>query len=116
MPTITKADWINAALILRDGLIALAVLTFAAGLLLGTAVHAASAWLAAHWPTRPPAAPAAPVHTAPLVIAPVVASLAPMDRTVRAKRLRFHMGWSQQQIADYLGVSRTTVRRALAVA
>jgi len=34
-------------------------------------------------------------------------------RTQRAKRLRSY-GWSQQRIADHLGVSRSTVRRALA--
>lgn len=31
----------------------------------------------------------------------------------RARRLRSY-GWTQQRIADHLGVSRTTVRRALA--
>lgn len=35
------------------------------------------------------------------------------SRPQRAKRLRSY-GWSQQRIADHLGVSRTTVRRALA--
>lgn len=35
------------------------------------------------------------------------------SRPQRARRLRSY-GWSQQRIADHLGVSRTTVRRALA--
>lgn len=35
------------------------------------------------------------------------------SRQQRAKRLRSY-GWTQQRIADHLGVSRTTVRRALA--
>lgn len=35
------------------------------------------------------------------------------SRQQRARRLRSY-GWSQQRIADHLGVSRTTVRRALA--
>lgn len=35
------------------------------------------------------------------------------SRPQRAKRLRSY-GWSQQRIADHLGCSRTTVRRALA--
>ena len=35
------------------------------------------------------------------------------SRQQRAKRLRSY-GWSQQRIADHLGCSRTTVRRALA--
>ena len=35
------------------------------------------------------------------------------SRQQRARRLRSY-GWTQQRIADHLGVSRTTVRRALA--
>lgn len=35
------------------------------------------------------------------------------SRPQRARRLRSY-GWTQQRIADHLGVSRTTVRRALA--
>jgi hypothetical protein len=34
------------------------------------------------------------------------------SRPQRAKRLRAY-GWSQQRIADHLGVSRTTARRLL---
>lgn len=35
------------------------------------------------------------------------------SRPQRARRLRSY-GWTQQHIADHLGCSRTTVRRALA--
>jgi DNA invertase Pin-like site-specific DNA recombinase len=35
------------------------------------------------------------------------------SRPQRARRLRSY-GWTQQRIADHLGCSRTTVRRALA--
>lgn len=35
------------------------------------------------------------------------------SRPQRVRRLRSY-GWTQQRIADHLGVSRTTVRRALA--
>lgn len=35
------------------------------------------------------------------------------SRQQRARRLRSY-GWTQQRIADHLGCSRTTVRRALA--
>lgn len=37
------------------------------------------------------------------------------SRPQRVRRLRAN-GWSQQRIADHLGVSRSTVRRALALA
>ena len=110
MSTITQSDfvptlddWYNAALILRDGIICLCVAIYLAGLYTGRFVHTANAWLAMRWPTKPP------------VYQPksVVATLSTTDRTVRIKNLRNKMEWSQQRIADYIGCSRTTVRRAL---
>lgn len=115
MPTITKADWINSALIVRDCLITLAVLTYLAGFYLGRLIHTANDRIAASWPTRPVSTPpptVAPI-AAPITVHPVVATLAPSDRVARVHRLRHQLNWSQQQIADYLGCSRTTVRRAL---
>ena len=36
------------------------------------------------------------------------------SRTQRVQRLRNRHGWTQQRIADHLGISRSTVRRHLA--
>ena len=47
--------------------------------------------------------------TVPLVIL----DWATISRTERIRRLRKH-GWSQQRIADHLGISRYRVRQALA--
>jgi len=38
------------------------------------------------------------------------------SRTQRIHRLRNRHGWTQQRIADHLGISRSTVRRHLAAA
>jgi DNA-binding NarL/FixJ family response regulator len=38
------------------------------------------------------------------------------SRTQRIHRLRNRHGWTQQRIADHLGISRSTVRRHLAIA
>ena len=51
---------------------------------------------------------------AALLLLPLLILLwATESRPQRARRLRSY-GWTQQRIADHLGVSRTTVRRALA--
>lgn len=50
---------------------------------------------------------------AALLLPLIILLWATESRTQRAKRLRSY-GWTQQRIADHLGVSRTTVRRALA--
>jgi len=50
---------------------------------------------------------------AALLLLPVLILLwATESRPQRARRLRSY-GWSQQRIADHLGVSRTTARRLL---
>lgn len=94
-------------------LVALAITTYNAGLTLGRAVHAASAWLAAHWPTRPQASTTEPLAA---VIAAtgatvVAAPTAPTAADVLALRAA---GLSQRAIAAQLGISRATVRRRLA--
>ena len=54
--------------------------------------------------------------TAVLLLLPIVVLVwATESRRQTARRLRSY-GWSQQRIADRLGVSRTTVRRDLAMA
>ena len=49
----------------------------------------------------------------PLVVLLGVALWATEDRQQRARRWR-RQGWSQQRIADRLGISRTSARRLLA--
>lgn len=50
---------------------------------------------------------------AAILLLPVLILLwATESRPQRARRLRSY-GWSQQRIADHLGVSRTTARRLL---
>lgn len=51
-----------------------------------------------------------------LIFLPIVILLwATESRTQRIHRLRHRHGWTQQRIADHLGISRSTVRRHLAV-
>jgi len=106
-------------------LITLAILTYEAGYWLGRTVHTTNDWLAAHWPTRPTtgtaAAPVPAPAPAPAPLAEVIATTGAVvtvthcQQTTTALRLRAE-GWTQQAIADHLGVSRTTVRRRLAAA
>ena len=49
----------------------------------------------------------------PIVVLIGIVLWASEDRQQRARRLR-RSGWSQQRIADRLGISRSTVRRLLA--
>ena len=49
----------------------------------------------------------------PLVVLLAIAIWATEDRQHRARRWR-RQGWTQQRIADRLGISRTSVRRLLA--
>ena len=50
-----------------------------------------------------------------LLVLPIVVLLwATESRTQRVHRLRHSHGWTQQRIADHLGISRSTVRRHLA--
>jgi len=52
-----------------------------------------------------------------LIFLPVVILLwATESRTQRIHRLRNRHGWTQQRIADHMKVSRSTVRRHLALA
>jgi len=49
-----------------------------------------------------------------LVFLPIVILLwVTESRTQRIHRLRNRQGWTQQRIADHLGISRSTVRRHL---
>ena len=94
-------------------LITLALLTYQAGHALGTAVHQANDWLAQRWPTRPQQSVTiaeAIAETAAVVVVDRVA-----QQTADALALRAQ-GLSQRAIAEQLGVSRSTVRRRLAVA
>lgn len=51
-----------------------------------------------------------------LILLPIVILLwVTESRTQRIHRLRHSHGWTQQRIADHLGISRSTVRRHLAV-
>ena len=50
---------------------------------------------------------------AALLLPLIILLWATESRPQRARRLRSY-GWTQQRIADHLGVSRSTVRRALA--
>ena len=97
-------------------LITLAILTYEAGYWLGRTVHTTNDWLAAHWPTRPTTAPAPPAPLAEVIATTgAVVTITQCEQTATALRLRAE-GWTQQAIADHLGVSRTTVRRRLAAA
>ena len=49
----------------------------------------------------------------PIVVLIGIVLWASEDRQQRARRLR-RSGWSQQRIADRLGISRSTMRRLLA--
>ena len=52
-----------------------------------------------------------------LIFLPIVLLLwVTESRTQRIHRLRKRHGWTQQRIADHLGISRSTVRRHLAAA
>jgi len=52
-----------------------------------------------------------------LILFPVVLLLWMTEsRTQRIHRLRNRHGWTQQRIADHLKISRSTVRRHLAIA
>jgi hypothetical protein len=105
-------DWREVAAIVGHGIVTLAVLTYWTGWGVGRAVHDAAAWLAHHWPTRP--AVAAPQQrTAPAPRVTVDLAPQPDALTARIQALRTQ-GWSQQRIADAVGVSRATVRRRLA--
>ena len=97
-------------------LITLAILTYEAGYWLGRTVHTTNDWLAAHWPTRPQPEPQQ-IETIAEVLATTgaVVTVTHCEQTATALRLRAE-GWTQQAIADHLGVSRTTVRRRLAAA
>ena len=79
----------------------LLVAAYVAGYMLGAAVHRLNDWFT-YGPASAPAPAPAP--------APTGAALATRGciATYRAA------GWSQQRIADLLGVSRTTVRRRIA--
>lgn len=98
-------------------LVAAAVHVYWAGYRLGRAVHAASDWLAAHWPTRPtepaPAPLPAPAPAPAPLPAPAPAPADPLADRIRSLRAA---GLSQRAIAERVGVSRATVRRRLAAA
>lgn len=105
-------DWREVAAIVGHGIVTLAVLTYWTGWGVGRAVHDTAAWLAHHWPTRP--AVAAPQQrTTPAPHITVDLAPQPDALTARIQALRTQ-GWSQQRIADAVGVSRATVRRRLA--
>ena len=107
-------DWREVAEIVVRGVVTLAVLTYWTGWGVGRAVHDAAAWLGRHWPTRPTdAITQSRNHAAPIIT--VDAAPQPVALAARIRALR-EQGWSQQRIADAVGVSRATVRRRLATA
>ena len=107
-------DWREVAAIVGHGIVTLAVLTYWTGWGVGRAVHDASAWLGRHWPMRPAVAITQSCnHAAPIIT--VDAAPQPVALAARIRALR-EQGWSQQRIADAVGVSRATVRRRLATA
>lgn len=108
-------DWREVAAIVGHGIVTLAVLTYWTGWGVGRAVHDTAAWLAHHWPTRPAvAAPQQQQRTTPAPRITVDLAPQPDALTARIQALRTQ-GWSQQRIADAVGVSRATVRRRLAM-
>ncbi len=105
-------DWREVAEIVVRGIVTLAVLTYWTGWGVGRAVHDTAAWLGRHWPTRPAVAiTQSRNHAAPIITVDVAPQ--PDTLTARIRALR-EQGWSQQRIADAVGVSRSTVRRRLA--
>lgn len=88
---------------------AAAVHTYWLGFRFGSALHRTNDWLAQRWPTRPQSAPE------PVTIAQTVTDTG-ATVTVDAVLLFRAAGMSQRAIAETLGISRSTVRRRLAVA
>jgi DNA-binding NarL/FixJ family response regulator len=115
MPTlssITRSDWSPYIRQAAYAIGAAIALTYTAGLLTGEAVHhwndQLAAWVSGRAATLTPAAPARViVQRQAMAPAPV------LSRRSECQRLRAR-GMTQQQIADALGCSRTTVRRELA--
>lgn len=95
---------------------ALVITTYNAGLALGRAVHAASDWLAANWPTRPTTTTEPTTTTQTESLADIITEtgatvlIAPADEVLALRAA----GLSQRAIAAQLGISRATVRRRLA--
>lgn len=107
LKTTLRSDWGPALRSAAYALAAAIALAYTAGLLTGETVHRWNDQLAQLVSGRP----AAPVR---LVVQRQAAAPAPvLSRRSECLRLRAR-GMTQQQIADQLGVSRTTVRRELA--
>ena len=108
---VTSADWVPYIRRAAFAFAAACALAYTAGLLTGEALHRWNDQLAAIVSGRAATlAPAAPVR---VVVQRQAAAPAPvLSRKAECLRLRAR-GMTQQQIADQLGVSRTTVRREL---
>jgi hypothetical protein len=112
MKTILTTDWAPYIRQAAYAIGAAIALTYTAGLLTGEFVHRwndqLAAWVSGRTATITPAAPARViVQRQAMAPAPV------LSRRSECRRLRSR-GMTQQQIADALGCSRTTVRRELA--
>jgi DNA-binding NarL/FixJ family response regulator len=115
LSTFKLIDWREVFLIVAQGLLICAVATYVAGEYTGRKMYAASEWLAHHWPSRPTGSIEQPVPV-PAPIVTVARATTDADAlTARIRALR-EQGWTQQRIADAVGVSRSTVRRRLAAA
>ena len=115
LSTLKLINWRDVFIIVTQGLLICAVATYVAGEYTGRKMYATSEWLAHHWPSRPTGSAEQPEPAlAPIVT--VARDTTDADAlTARIRALR-EQGWSQQRIADAVGVSRTTVRRHLAAA
>ncbi len=105
-------DWAEVGAIIVHGIVAIAVLIYWTGWGVGRFVHDTSASLGRlHVAALNLKQPASVVIPEPVVT--VSTAVQPDALTARIAALRAD-GWSQQRIADAVGVSRTTVRRRLA--
>ena len=112
MKTILTTDWAPYIRRAIYGIAATCAVVYSAGLLTGEFVHRINDQLAAIVTSRTATlTPAAPAQV--IVQRQALAPTPVLSRRVECQRLRAR-GMTQQQIADALGCSRTTVRRELA--
>jgi len=110
-PTLAQIDWRHVATTIKDGIVAVAVMTYLAGKYTGQTMYKISDWLAQHWPTRP--------NTEPQTIAEIITQTETKVEacvTLNAVQLLRADGMSQRKIAATLGITRYQVRKALVIA
>lgn len=106
-PTLARIDWHHVATTIKNGIVAITVITYLAGKYTGQTMYKISDWLAQHWPTRP--------QTIQEIITETETKVEPCI-TLNAVQLLRADGMSQRQIAATLGITRYKVRKALAIA